>query len=339
MNCSGTFSARRCQTNMKTFVLLIIFTLSLCGIIFGQNEKTVKAGIVNAAASYLPKPDYPQEAKDFCANGKVEVEVLISEKGNVIEAKAISGDDLLREVSVDAAKKATFKQMVDAVPVKKKGIVIYNFDSFAKCIDLGIVNKKATYLAKPYYSPNLNATGIVKIQVVIDLVSGKVISARAVYGHPLLQPGATYAARQATFLPVRDLKQTRAKGILVYKYETRNVITDIEDYEKNVIGKPINLVKPPSASCNCKFAKIDSVIVEVEIDEQGNVIKAVAISGHPFLKAASEQAARSSKFSPTKVLGIPVKAKAVIGYEFVSSGKWTAKLTNITLKNIEAVEK
>jgi outer membrane biosynthesis protein TonB len=93
---------------MKNFILLIVLTLTVLGNVFGQKEKTIKQPIVNGMATYLPKHDFPQEAKDFCANGKVEVEVLIGEDGNVIEAKAISGDELLHGSAVEAAKKAKF---------------------------------------------------------------------------------------------------------------------------------------------------------------------------------------------------------------------------------------
>ena len=56
----------------------------------------------------------------------------------------------------------------------------------------------------------------------------------------------------------------------------------------------------------------------VMIDENGNVMSAHAVSGHPLLQAAAVAAARASKFTPTKLSGQPVKVNGVIIYNFVA---------------------
>src|SRR5262245_46555534 len=109
---------------LKISVALILLVI-LSGVVHSQ--RTIdgeKLGIVNGKATYLPKPEYPPEAKEFCAGGKVEVKILINENGSVIEAKAISGDELLHDVSVKAVKKAKFSPTPD-LAVKVKGIVVY----------------------------------------------------------------------------------------------------------------------------------------------------------------------------------------------------------------------
>ncbi len=60
-----------------------------------------------------------------------------------------------------------------------------------------------------------------------------------------------------------------------------------------------------------------SVKVQVLIDEAGNVVWAVAVSGHPSLRSAAEGAARVARFSPTYLAGVPVKVSGVITYNFV----------------------
>jgi len=47
-----------------------------------------------------------------------------------------------------------------------------------------------------------------------------------------------------------------------------------------------------------------AVKVQVEVDEKGSVVSANAISGHPLLRAAAEQAARQAKFKAAKTAGI-----------------------------------
>ena len=59
-----------------------------------------------------------------------------------------------------------------------------------------------------------------------------------------------------------------------------------------------------------------SVKVEVTIDEDGNVVAAKAVSGHPLLQAAAVAAARNAKFSPTKLSGQAVKVQGVLVYTF-----------------------
>ncbi|QYO66445.1 energy transducer TonB [Leptolyngbya sp. 7M] len=60
------------------------------------------------------------------------------------------------------------------------------------------------------------------------------------------------------------------------------------------------------------------VTVQVLIDEDGNVVSASAVSGHPLLRAAAAAAARQAKFSPTMLSGQPVKVSGVITYNFVA---------------------
>jgi TonB family protein len=73
-------------------------------------------------------PAYPAEAKAAGVSGKVEVQVTISEKGQVIEAIAVSGPELLREAAEQAAKQWVFKPAkADRRPVKVQGIMIFNF--------------------------------------------------------------------------------------------------------------------------------------------------------------------------------------------------------------------
>jgi TonB family protein len=70
---------------------------------------------------------------------------------------------------------------------------------------------------------------------------------------------------------------------------------------------------PPLA----KAARVSgSVVVEVTIDEDGNVFAARAISGHPLLKDAAVAASREWTFAPTILTGVPVKVIGTITFNF-----------------------
>jgi protein TonB len=83
-------------------------------------------------------------------------------------------------------------------------------------------------------------------------------------------------------------------------------------------GKAVHLVTPPYPPIARSAHAAGAVQVQVLIDENGNVISAHAMSGHPLLQAAAVAAARASKFTPTKLSGQPVKVNGVIIYNFVA---------------------
>lgn len=85
----------------------------------------------------------------------------------------------------------------------------------------GVLNGKAISLPKPAYPPiakAAHASGQVTVQVVID-ESGKVISAHATGGHPLLQQAAVQAAYGARFTPTQLSGQpVKVTGIITYNF-------------------------------------------------------------------------------------------------------------------------
>ena len=83
-------------------------------------------------------------------------------------------------------------------------------------------------------------------------------------------------------------------------------------------GKAISLPKPGYPPIARAARASGTVVVQVLIDENGNVVSAHAVSGHPLLQGAAIGAARQAKFSPTKLSGLPVKVTGVIQYNFVA---------------------
>ncbi len=89
-----------------------------------------------------------------------------------------------------------------------------------------------------------------------------------------------------------------------------------------VNGKAVSLPAPAFPSAAKMVGAKGSVAVQVLIDENGNVIAANAVNGHPLLRSAAASAARNSKFRPTQLSGQPVKVTGVIVYNF-GSGQTT----------------
>lgn len=59
------------------------------------------------------------------------------------------------------------------------------------------------------------------------------------------------------------------------------------------------------------------VTVQILVDEQGRVIQARAVSGHPLLRQAAVSAAYQARFTPTMLGNQPVRVSGTISYNFI----------------------
>ena len=91
---------------------------------------------------------------------------------------------------------------------------------------------------------------------------------------------------------------------------------------KMVSGGVLNgkaIVKPtPVYPPIAKAARAQgTVTVQILVDEEGYVISADAVSGHPLLQQSAVFAARQARFTPTRLEGQPVKVSGVVTYNYV----------------------
>ena len=90
--------------------------------------RSINGGVLNGRATSLPNPEYPAIARSARASGAVTVEITIDETGKVAAAYAVSGDPLLRNAAVTAARQATFlPTRLNGEPAKVAGVLVYNF--------------------------------------------------------------------------------------------------------------------------------------------------------------------------------------------------------------------
>jgi len=215
-----------------------------------------------------------------------------------------------------------------------------------RAINGGVVNGKAVSLPKPVYPEAARAAGIggvVGVNVIID-ESGQVVFAEAMLNKyvadpkvakgaeleptpidPTLREAAEGAARMATFSPTLLSGQpVKVKGMIVYNFGDgvagpANAARTVSGGVLN--GKASSLPAPAYPAAAMAVKAEGTVSVQVSIDEEGSVISAAAVSGHPLLRAAAVEAAREAKFAPTQLEGKPVRVSGVLTYNFVLAQK------------------
>ena len=129
---------------------------------------------------------------------------------------------------------------------------------------------------------------------------------------------ATIRIKRREEIPPRDPNRYTVVGNPNFTATSTPVETVSNQISGDVLnGKAIILPKPPYPAAARAERASGAVSVQVLIDEEGNVVSASAVSGHPLLRAAAVAAARGAKFSPIKLEGQPVKVSGVITYNFV----------------------
>ncbi len=114
----------------------------------------------------LPKPTFPKSAK----NGTVRVKVTLDKNGNVVDAKAVSGDKSLHQTAIESAKKSKFKiPEISLEIIKITGEIFYTLAK-DKTVSVDNMLRNVEIEVKPnkYHSQ------------VRDLVKGKNLNAKFV---------------------------------------------------------------------------------------------------------------------------------------------------------------
>ena len=82
-------------------------------------------------------------------------------------------------------------------------------------------------------------------------------------------------------------------------------------------GKAVSKPQPAYPEAARAAGAQGTVTVQVMVDEEGAVVSARAVSGHPLLHAAAVEAARQTRFTPTLLSGQPVRVTGVVTFDFV----------------------
>lgn len=86
---------------------------------------------------------------------------------------------------------------------------------------------------------------------------------------------------------------------------------------KVLISHAISLPQPQYPALAKQIHIGGPVAIQILVNEQGNVVSAQVVSGHPTLVGAAREAALRARFTPTVLNGQAVKVQGVITYNFV----------------------
>lgn len=103
--------------------------------------------------------------------------------------------------------------------------------------------------------------------------------------------------------------------------DTSNTVHDVKDFKNQfsqgvLNGKAKHLEIPPYPSGASASRVTGAVPVRVIFNEEGKVIFAQSIFGHPLLKSAAVEAAMKSTFEPVELDGKIIKVSGIILYNF-----------------------
>lgn len=129
-----TSASKKQTTKSPTSVIAEQSVSKLSPKVSSQNKKYDgfivgdKYTFLNEEIAERVQPIYRQSAKDAGASGLVQVEVLVGENGNVLEARARTGNKLLWEEAEKAALATKFnKPYLYNKPARAAGFIVYRF--------------------------------------------------------------------------------------------------------------------------------------------------------------------------------------------------------------------
>jgi protein TonB len=128
---------------------------------------------------------------------------------------------------------------------------------------------------------------------------------------PSFVPSDSGCATCSPTTPPRVEETTPPPVPVVVKPTTQKVSMGV------LMSRVVNLPQPPYPQLAKQIRIQGPVNVQILVDEQGRVVSAQALSGHPALTGEARDAAMRARFTPTMLSGQAVKVQGVITYNFV----------------------
>ncbi|HMT06993.1 MAG TPA: energy transducer TonB [Pyrinomonadaceae bacterium] len=286
-------------------IALALVALSFSGIASAQ--------IVDQEAKLksLPKLEKRPISERHMFGTKLTVNVSVDEKGNVIAVQSITGPgDTCQDISLPEV--VAIRKAAEAIAFKAK------FDPA-----IGNGEKVASSAAIEIEFPTMvKAMPVTESESSISTSRGYTSTGDNVIAMRVKESGETSAASANEKSAKPSESNSGVGGLGVQKDEVAlspsTKVNDDGTLPGGVLnGKPSVLSKPVYPAAARAVRASGSVNVQVLIGEDGKILSATPISGHPLLRTSARHAACSSRFGPTTLSGVPVKVSGIITYNFV----------------------
>jgi TonB family protein len=185
------------------------------------------------------------------------------------------------------------------------------------------------------------ATGPVRLRVLVN-ETGEVEDAQVIDGPPLLHEAALAAIRQYRYTPVLAFSESAPNGKPVCVLTTQMIAFSVPESARIPAEAPGTVTQAQSASATqqtrgairvggnvqatklihrvepiypdeAKSARVSGVVImQVLIDEVGNVTDVKVLRGNPLLDSAAIEAVRQWRYSPSFLNGEPVSVIAAV---------------------------
>ena len=301
------------------------------------------------------EPIYPVDARSKNINGSVVLTMVVDREGNPQDIKIWrSLYPSMDQAAIEAARQMRFEPALkDGQPVSETLLVEFYFSLQGKHVEvMGYGEGKGDGSGAGYGTGQGTGGSVGYVDEVramrrsrelagqedrarrqAELAQGAVISMdRAIQVATSKYPGKVLACSLGrdtdgpvfyhVVIIVTEGDKTTTKHVWVSAVD--GTIIKAEDEKKvssisagRLNGKAINLPQATYPEIARTARAQGDVVVDVTVDEQGNVADAKASWGHPLLQSAAVNAARQAKFSPTFLQGVPVTVKGQLVYNFV----------------------
>lgn len=196
----------------------------------------------------------------------------------------------------------------------------------------------------PLYPPlarQARIQGTVFLKVIVNK-AGEVRSVEVVSGHPMLVPSAVEAAKQWRYTPYeKNGEAVEVTTTIQVNFQLADkplasggdrshadhsdtpaqpggIVPQRVRVSSGVASGLIITKVPPHYPEDARAARVQgTVVLKVNIDNEGNVYKTELISGHPLLAPAAIEAVQQWKYKPYLLNGAPVEVETQVQVNFL----------------------
>lgn len=119
----------------KPQLLAVLACAGLAALAGAQSEPTkrplrlrISSGVAEGLITHKVNPKYPREAREKGIQGDVILQATIDTKGNITDLKAVQGDPILAEASIEAVKQWKYRPyLLNGEPVEVETTIKIQF--------------------------------------------------------------------------------------------------------------------------------------------------------------------------------------------------------------------